>query len=202
MFLCAASLPRFLAAQRQAHAAEPAKTYTYDIEQMGRWNNFFGIDRDLEAARKRNQKRDDNPKSRGLFDFVTISGNWGFTFRVRGPGNAYSALPTTDISMDTNQQLTITTSNSGSIVASANVARANAGSVDYEFSILLNGTTVDGPDTGTDAGANGKTLIVPNPGILTPKVYTFRIRRRVNLTEEAKGGETYTATGRITITIN
>ena len=98
--------------------------------------------------------------------------------------------------------MTITTSNFGSLIDSGNVSRPTAGSVAYSFSVRRNNTVESGPVTGTDSGANGLTLTVPDPPGNSSRTYTLRIQRTVSLTQRAKGSEVYTASGRLNMTIN
>jgi hypothetical protein len=179
-----------------------SRQFSYDGAQLGKWYEAYGIDNELEARRRRPQLSEAG-MTRHHNDAVKVSGNFAATYTVVGPGSATATTTTSLVNIETDVGLRFTATGFGVLRDSLNNAAGSVGSVIYELAVLnSSGTVVSGPVTGTDTGINGQFVSVADPSGHFVREFTLRIRRTVALTQLAKGGETYTATGTIALLVD
>lgn len=179
--------------------------FTYGNGNLEKWYLANGIDSEFQAARKTFKRID--PLTRAPQDYVLVSGNFAAENTVRGIGTTTSSQSTNLITIETSVGLVFTTSGFGVIRNGLNVASSTAGTVAYEMTVLSGkvnnlGAIVSGPITGTDSGINAKTLTIANPPGNSKKDFVLRLRRTLTMTQLAKGGEVYTATGTLILSVN
>jgi len=131
--------------------------------------------------------------------YVYISGNFGGVYTVTGFGTgADTNSYTSNVEVRTNRNLSFT--------ATGFYAPNNA-SIAYGLSLYQdfpsNGVPIGPTITGTDGGFNGSTvnLNVVNSLPVDGKA-TLQLSRKLSVTQNAIGGQTYTAAGYIQVGVN
>jgi hypothetical protein len=137
---------------------------------------------------------------------VTVSGNFGGTFTVTGPGSGTSTRQDEYINITTNQPLAFQASNFTTLMKGGSSA-SSAGAITYEMQLYAGtsssiGSSLTGAVNGTDAAFDGMQLILTNANIPGNNEVVLRLSRTLSLTQLAEGGTTYTASGTIVLSIN
>lgn len=137
---------------------------------------------------------------------VHINGNFGGTFNVTGMGAGASSRSDNLIDIVTNRPLTFSTFGFTSIQENGSDAPA-IGSIGYEMQMYAGtsssvGAALTGAVSGTDTGFNGQTLTLGGGSIPGDNRVVLRLSRTLTLSQVAKGGKDYTATGTISVSIN
>ena len=169
--------------------------------QLHNWYQHYGVN----APRPRNQHLPAPPPP-DVPTLVIVSGNFGGTFKVNGMGTAHSARNDSYVNITSNRALTFQTSGFTSLQVGGSPA-GSVGSVLYEIQLYAGsansvGDPVTGAISGTDAGFNGKSITLTIDQIPVDNHLTLRVSRTLQLTQLARGGVDYTATGTLILTIN
>jgi len=132
-----------------------------------------------------------------------VIGNWAATLEVRGPGSGESTVHINDIAVDANTTLRFQTSN---FAAPQSVRDGVIGNIAYTLEVYAGsignlGTRIAGPITGTDAGFNGKQLLLPEASQPSNGRMVIRLTRQITLTQFARGDTSYSAQGTISMIV-
>jgi hypothetical protein len=180
--------------------AQRKAVFGFSPLQLHNWYQHYGVNSPLPRNSRSPGPRPDDPT------LVIVSGNFGGTFNVNGMGTAHSSRNDTYVNITSNRPLTFQTSGFTSL-QSGGASASSAGSVGYEIQLYAgSANTVGDPVTaavsGTDAGFNGKSITLTSDQIPGDNHLTLRISRTLQLTQLARGGVDYTASGTLILTIN
>lgn len=181
-----------------AWCAQRRTVFAFDSRQIAAWNSYYHVN--VSPTRQA-----PHPYS-GSGVQVTINGNFGGTFNVSGPGNGTSSRGDNNIDVSTNASLTFTATNFTTLHLSGADA-SSAGSIAYQMQLFAGtsssiGSAISSSVGGTDAGFNGASLTLTVGQIPSGGNLVFKLSRTLSLSSLAIGGQTYTATGTIVVTIN
>lgn len=145
-------------------------------------------------------------KPQGSGTQVYVTGNFGATFTINGPGSNTSSREDEFISITTNEPLSFTASSFTTLMAGGSSASA-VGSIRYEMQLYYGtatsvGAAITGSVSGTDAGFNGAQLVLTNAEVPGNGEVVLRISRTLTLNQLASGATTYTASGTLVLSIN
>ena len=137
---------------------------------------------------------------------VHIIGNFSGTFNVHGAGSGASAQSDNFIDITTTEALMFTASSFTSLQLNSAPA-SSVGSITYEMQIYAGtsssvGSPLTSAVSGTDAGFNGQSIILPLGSIPGDNRVVLRLSRILSINQLAAGAKDYTASGTISVSIN
>jgi hypothetical protein len=174
--------------------------FGFNSTQLTSWYRYYGV-----APQNPLQGKTLAPSTAPVVH-VAVSGNFGATFSVHGAGAATNSRNDSYIDVSTNRPLTFQ-ANSFTTLQNGGSSVPTAGSILYEMQLYAGtsgsvGSAITAAQSGTDNGFNGATVTLASGAIPGDGHVVLRLSRTLTLGQLARGGQDYSATGTITVTIN
>ena len=139
--------------------------------------------------------------------YIYVSGNFSGSFYVRGPSAGSSSTQTGEVEVRTNRPLTLVASTFTKILNSSNVVVSpSIGTITYLIKWRTGfPSTADigtGTISGIDDATNGTSCSISQANISTTGLMAIQVQRTITLNQLAVGNNTYTATGKLVLTVN
>jgi len=169
-------------------------------------NRVFGFNSTQQASRFQPYNPHGQKKPSSFGYQVSVIGNFGATFTVRGMGTSNSGRQDEFVDIVTNQPLSFQATSFTTLMLGGSSASA-AGSITYEMELYAGtsmsvGAPITSAVSGTDSGFNGAQVVLSGASIPGNGQVVLRLSRTLSLTERAEGATIYTASGTIVLTIN